>query len=79
MMKHTLGKVGRLYVCTDCTCARKRAVYCSLQLAGQGEKKKNGSHQGILVNWERIGGGVTDDCWEAADARYHPTILQAYR
>lgn len=36
-----VGKeVGRLYVCIDCTCARKRAVYCSLQLAGQGEKKK---------------------------------------
>lgn len=49
-----------------------------LQSAGQGEKQKNGSHQGILVNWERIGGGVTDDCWEAANARYHPTILQAY-
>lgn len=29
-----------------------------LQSAGQGEKEKNGSHQGILVNWERIGGGV---------------------
>lgn len=42
-------------------------------------EEKNGSHQGILVNWERIGGGVTDDCWEAANARYHPTILQAYR
>lgn len=52
---------------------------CILQSAGQGEKKKNGSHQGILVNlganWRRR----TDDCWEAANARYHPTILPSYK
>lgn len=29
-----------------------------LQSAGQVEKEKNGSHQGILVNWGRIGEGV---------------------
>lgn len=43
------------------------------------KEKKNGSHQGILVNlganWRRR----IDDYWEAANARYYPTILQAYR
>lgn len=47
-----------------------QSAACSLQAKAK-RKEKNGSHQGILlVNWERIGGGVTDDCWEAANATY---------
>lgn len=59
------------------------AAVCSLQAKAKRRKEWFASRHSRAIgvnlgaNWRRR----TDDCWEAANARYHPTILHptAYR
>lgn len=59
--------------------AQGKELYAAVCRPRRKEKEWFASRHSTLVNWERIGGGVTDDCWEAANARYHPIILPSYK